>query len=1358
MAKRKNQKFGDSQKYVDDQERLQADNVPGDISPNKSYYHELLKKTKELDEERNKYERNFSNVLCGIFQAELNGRIIIANPAMVKICGYNSKEQFNSISDIGKQLFANHDQKDKLVKILLDKKTVHSFETKFKRNDGTIINVSLNAALQTSPTGEYLECFVEDITESKQTEMALAEKTIMLDNILRSANNTAIATTDLNFRITYYNPAAEKFFGYSAKEVIGKKIQEMHTKERVDPERFEKAIEAVRQNGEYNFILEQQTTEGIRYLESRITGIFDSKGKMTGFALFSCDITECKRSERRIDHLNLVLQAIRNVNQLITKEKDRDILLKGACKNLIETRGYYYAWIALFEESGKFITVAAVGMDQDFSSMAKMLESGRMAKCAKTALKNSNIGIIENPETECKDCPLAKKFPGKGRMTIRLEYEGKIYGLMTVSIPVEFIKDKEEHNLLKEVAGDIAFALYNIEVEKERKQTEKHNRFLSTVVMQSADGMAVANMEGDLLFVNNKWVSMHGYEKEEELLGQKLSIFHNKKQLKDDVELFNLKVMEKGFYTGEVGHIRKDGTIFPTQMTSTLLMDENNNAIAIAGVATDITERKQAEEALRKSEARYRLLFNLLPYGGEVINTKGKIVNCSPSTAKMLGYEVSELIGKHITEFLDPDYINAFRRKFPQLLSGKPTTVEICMIRKDGKKLNILRAAQPILDNNGKVEAVLALNVDITERKKVEGALKESEEKYRIVVENAGEMIWRVDTQGNFVFFNKYAEQLSSQKSADWQGKHYTSFIHPDDLAHVNKIHNEAILGNNMEYETRIFVKSGKTVYLEIQVLPIYIKGEVVGTLNFGRDITERKKAEEALHQAHSQLTATLNALPDLMFEVDRDGYIHDYHAPHQELLYVPPEKFLGKTIYEILPIEAAQVIGKAIAEAVATGRHIGATYELLLPTGPSWFELSIATKGDPNTPTGRFIGLARDITERKQAEEALIKAKEHAEESDRLKSAFLANMSHEIRTPMNGILGFAELLKEPKLTGEEQQKYINIIQTSGVRMLNIINDLIDISKIESGQMEVSVSEININQQIEYIYTFFKPEVERKKMQLFFNNSLPAKKAIIKTDREKIFAILTNLVKNAIKYSVEGSILFGYEKKGNYLEFFVKDTGIGIVHNKQQAIFERFIQADVSDKQAFHGAGLGLSITKSYVEMLGGKIWVESEVGKGTQFYFTIPYKTKKQEKINLKEGFSNSIKVGKIKNLKILIAEDEKIARTYLSIIIKNICKEIMFAKTGIEAVELCRNNQNIDLILMDIKMPEMDGYEATHKIREFNKDIIIIAQTAYALTEDKKKAIKAGCNDYLTKPINKDELMVIIAKHFNFTAKKLS
>jgi len=260
----------------------------------------------------------------------------------------------------------------------------------------------------------------------------------------------------------------------------------------------------------------------------------------------------------------------------------------------------------------------------------------------------------------------------------------------------------------------------------------------------------------------------------------------------------------------------------------------------------------------------------------------------------------------------------------------------------------------------------------------------------------------------------------------------------------------------------------------------------------------------------------------------------------------------------------------------------------------------------DNNEPV-RMAGSHTDISYKKKYEAELIEAKERAEESDKLKSAFLANLSHEIRTPMNGILGFTQLLKTAELSSEDTNEYLNIIETSTKRLLNIINDLVDISKIDAGQVKINLSSFNINDIIKYLYSFFKPIVEKKEIDFFFKYDLPDSESFINSDSEKLTAILTNLLNNAIKFSFYGSIEFGYVKKENFLEFFVKDNGIGIAKEKQEIIFKSFVQEDTSLSRSYEGAGLGLSIAKSYIELLGGKIWVESDLGKGAKFFFTIP-------------------------------------------------------------------------------------------------------------------------------------------------------
>jgi hypothetical protein len=311
--------------------------------------------------------------------------------------------------------------------------------------------------------------------------------------------------------------------------------------------------------------------------------------------------------------------------------------------------------------------------------------------------------------------------------------------------------------------------------------------------------------------------------------------------------------------------------------------------------------------------------------------------------------------------------------------------------------------------------------------------------------------------------------------------------------------------------------------------------------------------------------------------------------------------------------------------------------------------------------------------------------------------------------------------------------------------------------------MKVENSEINVNEYLDQVLVFFNPEADAKNIKLICSPGLQKKEAFLKTDSEKFHAILTNLVKNALKYTKTGFIEFGYIRQPNhsYLQFYVKDTGIGIPKDRQEAIFERFVQADIVDKMARQGAGLGLSISKAYVEMLRGSIWVESEVenlssGKSgsSTFYFTLPYNSKPLELSNV--GIEILIPVNEIhinpevSGLKILIAEDDESSSQLISIHIRKFGTDVIKVQNGREAVEACRNNPDIDLVLMDIQMPELNGYDATQQIRQFNTEVTIIALTAFALAGDREKAIKAGCNDYISKPVKMTELGEMIQKYF--------
>ncbi len=376
-----------------------------------------------------------------------------------------------------------------------------------------------------------------------------------------------------------------------------------------------------------------------------------------------------------------------------------------------------------------------------------------------------------------------------------------------------------------------------------------------------------------------------------------------------------------------------------------------------------------------------------------------------------------------------------------------------------------------------------------------------------------------------------------------------------------------------------------------------------------------------------------------------------------------------------------------------------------------------------------------------------LQKARVKAEESDKLKSSFLANMSHEIRTPMNGILGFVDLLKEPHLSGDQQVVYLDVIQRSGLRMLNIINDLIDISKIEAGQVEINYKWVNVNTIMDDLYNFYKPPAENKGIKISYEKKLSNNESQLYTDNTKLNQVLSNLVNNAIKYTNKGFVHFGYSVEKNKIKFFVEDSGVGIPSGLEDKVFERFRQANLKPEKANEGAGLGLAISKAYVEMLKGKIGVISQLNKGSVFYFILPFEHKN------KPVFEESLPIVDERldftGSTILVAEDDEVSYSYIEQVLSKTNAKLLHAWDGKKAIELCYSHPEISMILMDVKMQGMDGLEASKQIKEFRPELPIIVQTAYTFNINKQKVINMGCDDYLSKPLNKKELILCVEKY---------
>lgn len=530
-----------------------------------------------------------------------------------------------------------------------------------------------------------------------------------------------------------------------------------------------------------------------------------------------------------------------------------------------------------------------------------------------------------------------------------------------------------------------------------------------------------------------------------------------------------------------------------------------------------------------------------------------------------------------------------------------------------------------------------------------------------------------------------------------------------------------------------LVTSDGREIHVEF-VCNVYLANDSKVIQCNIRDNTENWQIKKQIAESEEKFRIITENSADAIYITDKEGKYLYVNKQAVDLLGYSKEEILTFTIADISPKHRMEEYFQI--------------FQQMLTRGSSYSEIELVKKDgsyvdvDLNTvllPNGWVYGSCRDISERKKLEDELIKAKEKAEESDQLKTAFLHNISHEVRTPMNAIVGFSDFLNDPGLMPEKCKQYTDVIVQSIDQLLAIIDDIIRIASIEAGQEEIQENEININLISKFLKEQFFQNANDKNVTLSLKTTLADDEAIIITDAIKLTQILTNLIGNALKFTQQGYVKFGYTVKDSQLEFYIEDSGIGIHPDMQEVIFSRFRQVEATLARNFGGSGLGLSISKAYVEMLGGEIWLTSELGKGSVFYFTIPYKKVNQEK--LPDIPSNKDLHSELKTL--LIAEDEDSNFMLLEELFSEKGINIIRAVNGIEAVELCKSSPHIDLVLMDLKMPEMDGYEATIKIKEFKPDLCIIAQTAYSTEADRSKALACGCSDFISKPINKELLL---------------
>ncbi|MFA6133483.1 MAG: PAS domain S-box protein [Phycisphaerae bacterium] len=989
----------------------------------------------------------------------------------------------------------------------------------------------------------------------------------------------------------------------------------------------------------------------------------------------------------------------------------------------------------------------------------------------------------------------------------------------------------------------------------EQKRTERELHRLAVIVEQTTEGIAVADLDGgNLLFANNAWARIHGYESSEELIGKHLGISHTDEQLKTDVVPFNAIVRRQGHHTGEVGHVRRDGTTFQAQMSVVVLKDERGEPYGLAAFMSDITDRKRAEEERRKSlrrqqgisllqqsllgpasledklkaitdgvveifnadfcrvwlirpgdlcerdclhaqvhegphVCRYRdRCLHLLASSGRYTHTDGKAHRRVPFGC----YKIGRIASDDERKFLTNDVLNDPRvhnHEWAREL-GLASFAGYQLRVPGGQTLGVLA----LFSKNhisGEEEALLdglsSAVAFVVQQAAAEEMIRQSEQQFRVLFESSHDAmmtleppLWKFTSANSAtvaMFGAKNVEEFISRGPGDLSPE-----TQPDGRASAEKA--REMIETAVREGSHFFEWTHKRINgEEFPATVLLSRLETGGRQALQatvRDITEQKRAEEAISFKTMLLEAQSETTLDGLLAVDSEGHTILHNKRFGELWKIP------QTVLDSGDDES--MVGHVLSQLrnpAEFGRKIAYLYEhhdeksmdeIDFIDGRCIDRYSSPLTGANGEYHGR-IWYFRDITDRKRAEEAIRQSKAEAEQANAAKSAFLANMSHEIRTPMTAILGFAEMVEssieccatcpehQACPTRGQNKEYLQVIRRNGEHLLGLVNNILDLSKVEAGKMDIERIPCSPVRIVEDVVSLMRVRALEKGLSLKTRYDFPLPK-MIQSDRARIRQILVNLVGNAVKFTSQGhvEIVVRYVRDaqagGATIAFEVEDTGIGMTDEQAERIFQPFVQADASTTCQYGGTGLGLVISKRLAEALGGDIKFQARPGEGSTFTFAL--KTEPVESADLLHDISDATAHAphlmlsspsdvKLRG-KVLLAEDGPDNQRLISAILNAAGVEVDVVANGRLAVEKALAAQSAgapyDVILMDMQMPEMDGYQATRKLRESLYEGPIIALTAHAMAEDRHSCLAAGCDDYATKPVDRMGLLRMLGR----------
>ncbi len=867
-------------------------------------------------------------------------------------------------------------------------------------------------------------------------------------------------------------------------------------------------------------------------------------------------------------------------------------------------------------------------------------------------------------------------------------------------------------------------------------------------VQQAADGIIITDTNGKIEYVNAAFTALTGYTSDE-VVGQNPRILKSERQTPATYEQLWNTIRSGQIWHGELINRRKDGTVYHEDMRITPVKGSDGEVVNFIAVKRDVTKRREAEDAPRFlaaiAESSEDAIIAYAP--------TGIILTWNRAAEVIFGYSAEEATGKHVTLVVAPERRNRLEHLTEQVLRGNAVLQHegIC-VRKNGQSVQVSATAYPIRNSRGEVAAISVILRDISDRKQIEEKIHEKESRFRMMADGCPALMWVTNAEGRVEFINRAYRELIGTPLDQVDGLNWEALIHPDDAQRY--LHDCELAFQErapLRSETRLRSAKGEWRWVATYAEPRFSpSGEFLGYVGLCPDITERKEVEEALRSSEEKFRQLAENIREVFWIMPPALDEIPYVSPAFEQVWGRTRESLYKNPFSW--VESIHPDDRERAQALLLrqiqGERVLREYRIRTPEGQEkWIRDRAFAIRDQAQKMVRVVGIAEEITEQKIYEAELIHAREAADVANQAKSEFLANMSHEIRTPMNGIIGMTELTLDTELDST-QREYLNAVKDSADALMTVIDDILDFSKIEAGKLDLDPVAFSVRRCVGQAMKTLSVRAHEKDLELAC--SIPPDLAdVVIGDAGRLRQVVLNLAGNAIKFTERGEVVLRVQMESldadaMTLHFTISDTGIGIPLEKQKLIFQPFAQADTTTTRKYGGTGLGLSISARLIEMMGGRIWVESEVGKGSSFHFTAHFM---RAASTVSPGITADARI--LRDRRVLIVDDNDTNRQILRKTLeywRMQCETTPNAETALALLHRAKEaSMPFGLMIVDCQMPEVDGFMLVDEVRRSAEfaDLATIMLTSGGQRGDGQRCKALGIAAYLIKPVLQSELL---------------